>query len=71
MHTTTVRFADDTWHEVKAEAERAGIPVAQYIREATIARLAAGRVVMDDADLKQRVRLLEAQVGRLVSRRSV
>ena len=40
MHTTTVRFAGETWAELKEICEQQGIATAQYIREATVARLA-------------------------------
>jgi hypothetical protein len=40
VHTTTVRFAGETWMQLKEVCERDGIAAAQYIREATIARLA-------------------------------
>jgi len=40
MHTTTVRFAGESWAELKEVWERDGVAAAQYIREATIARLA-------------------------------
>jgi hypothetical protein len=45
MHQTTVRFGVDLWEALEETAERLGISVAQYIREATLARLAynAGR----------------------------
>jgi hypothetical protein len=40
VHTTTVRFSGETWAQLKEVCERDGIATAQYIREATIARLA-------------------------------
>jgi predicted DNA-binding ribbon-helix-helix protein len=59
MHTTTVRFAADTWRELKDVCERDGIPVAQFLREAAIARL-AGRVYREELDaLSRRVAVLE------------
>ncbi|HEX4719871.1 MAG TPA: hypothetical protein VH300_15205 [Thermoleophilaceae bacterium] len=45
MHQTTVRFGPDLWEAVEAECSRLGISAAQYVREASVARLAftAGR----------------------------
>ena len=40
MHQTTVRFAADLWHELEAEAALLGVSAAQYVRDATLARLA-------------------------------
>lgn len=68
MHTTTVRFGEETWAELKAVCERDGIATAQYIREATIARLAAGPrldVRPEVAELRSRVERVERIVARL------
>src|SRR5947209_16757040 len=45
MRATLVRFGPDLFEELKAEAERSGISVAQFVREAVVARIAynAGR----------------------------
>src|SRR4051812_37788442 len=45
MHQTTVRFGPDLWEALEAECSRLGISAAQYVREASVARLAytAGR----------------------------
>jgi len=59
MHTTTVRFAEDTWRQLKQAAEREGIPAAQYIREATIGRLAVGAHRAELDALEARVAVLE------------
>lgn len=40
MHQTTVRFATDVWSELEGEARRLGVSAAQYVRDATLARLA-------------------------------
>jgi hypothetical protein len=40
MHQTTVRFGRDLWDVLEQEAERLGVSAAQYIRDATLARLA-------------------------------
>jgi hypothetical protein len=45
MHQTTVRFGPDLWLALDEECKRLGLSVAQYVREAALARLAytAGR----------------------------
>ena len=43
MHQTTVRFGPDLWNEVEVEAKAAGVSVAQYVRDATLMRLAYTR----------------------------
>jgi hypothetical protein len=40
MHQTTVRFGADLWAELEREAAQAGVSIAQYVREAALARLA-------------------------------
>ena|SRR5947209_19099078 len=39
MHQTTVRFASDLWSRLEQEAERTGVSAAQYVRDATLARM--------------------------------
>jgi hypothetical protein len=41
MKATTIRFGQDVWDAIAAEAERAGVSTAQYIRDAALARAAA------------------------------
>ena len=45
MHQTTVRFGSDLWAALEQESRAVGVSVAQYVREAALARLAytAGR----------------------------
>src|SRR5204863_9554289 len=45
MHQTTLRFPEDLWRFLEDEAKGLGISVAQYVREAALARAAydAGR----------------------------
>jgi hypothetical protein len=52
MHQTTIRFSPDLWDAMEEECNRLGVSVAQYLREAAVARLAhsaglAGRPVYD------------------------
>jgi len=43
MHQTTVRFGPDLWGEIEVEAERAGVSVAQYVRDSALMRVAYTR----------------------------
>lgn len=72
VHTTTVRFAGETWQHLKEVCERDGIATAQYIREATVARLAQSAQLPQidrlDSELGElRVRL--ERIERLLQRR--
>jgi GAF domain-containing protein len=40
MHATTVRFTDDVWHLLDRESTAQGISSAQFVRDATIMRVA-------------------------------
>lgn len=40
MHQTTIRFTPRVWSDLEAEARRQGVSGAQYVRDATVARLA-------------------------------
>jgi hypothetical protein len=53
MHQTTVRFGADLWDALEREASRLGVSVAQYVREAALARLVyvAGQRGDDQFDL--------------------
>src|SRR3954471_6175690 len=58
MKVTTIRFSDDLWAAVSAEAELAGLSASQFIREAALARAAAaagarGEVPFDAAPVRQ------------------
>jgi hypothetical protein len=41
MKVTTVRFSEDLWAAVSAEAALSGVSASQFIREAALARAAA------------------------------
>jgi hypothetical protein len=43
MHQTTVRFGPDLWQDIEIEAERAGVSVAQYVRDSAMMRVAYTR----------------------------
>ena len=49
MHQTTVRFGRDLWEVLEQEAERLGVSAAQYVRDATLARLAYAAACQDEA----------------------
>jgi hypothetical protein len=43
MHQTTVRFGPDLWDEIEVEARRAGVSVAQYVRDSALMRVSYTR----------------------------
>jgi hypothetical protein len=53
MHQTTVRFGADLWRALEEECSGLGVSVAQFVREAALARLmyVAGRRGDPDYDL--------------------
>ena len=40
MRATLVRFGPELYEELQAEAARSGVSIAQYVREAVVARMA-------------------------------
>jgi hypothetical protein len=40
MRATTIRFPNDLWEQLEREAEKQGISVAQYVRDAALYRVA-------------------------------
>jgi len=61
MHQTTVRFGADLWDALEREGARLGVSVAQYVREAALARLmyAASKRGDDEFDLALEIALGE------------
>ena len=53
MHATTVRFSEDLWQRLHEQSASEGISAAQFVRDATIVRLAflAGRRGDPEAEL--------------------
>jgi hypothetical protein len=50
MHQTTLRFGPDLWGALGGECARLGVSVAQYVREAALARLAYTAAVRGDRE---------------------
>jgi GAF domain-containing protein len=64
--STTVRFGEDLWALLEREAAREGLSAAQYVRDATVLRLAFAMAEHGD----ERARLTLADVaGRALARR--
>jgi GAF domain-containing protein len=60
MRATTVRFSDALWKLLEREAGREGVSAAQFIRDATIVRIAYAMGQRGDADF-------EEALGRMVA----
>jgi hypothetical protein len=69
MRATTVRFADDLWKLLEAEAAEQGISAAQFVRDATIMRL--GVLSERRGDAGATLTLQELAAGALASRGDV
>jgi hypothetical protein len=69
MRATTVRFADDLWKLLEAEAAEQGISAAQFVRDATIMRL--GVLSVRRGDAAATLTLQELAAGALASRGDV
>ncbi len=52
MHQTTVRFGADLWEALEEECASLGVSVAQYLREAALARLAYAAARRGDLDFE-------------------
>jgi hypothetical protein len=50
MHQTTIRFVPRVWAQLEREARRHGVSSAQYVREATLARLSYDARARDGSD---------------------
>src|SRR4051794_34765206 len=61
MRATLVRFGPDLFEDLKAEAERSGISVAQFVREAVVARIAYNAGRRGDAESVPRAQSARAQ----------
>jgi hypothetical protein len=62
MHQTTVRFSAELWTDLAAEAETLGVSVAQFIREAALARLAYNAGRRGDSGWRSALRLAGADL---------
>jgi hypothetical protein len=63
LHATTVRFPDDVWDVLEAEARRQRVSAAQLVRDATLMRL-AGLVEARTGDNQTLERLTETRDAR-------
>lgn len=66
MHQTTARFDEDTFRELRLACRRAGVSQAQYIRDATVERMARATQVAEITELRRDVDHLQAQVSRVL-----
>jgi hypothetical protein len=66
MRATTVRFSDDLWELLEAEASDQGISAAQFVRDAAIMRL--GTISGRRGDLDAALTLEQLAVGALTGR---
>jgi mobilization protein NikA len=60
MTVKSVRFSQDGWRLIRAEAERQGVSASQYLREAGLARAWFEIGQRDDAQAAEAKRWLDA-----------
>jgi hypothetical protein len=66
VHETTVRFTDELWARVQQASRHEGTSAAQFVRDATLARLAVETHVASlRADLDATIDGLSARIGRI------
>jgi hypothetical protein len=63
MRATTVRFGEDLWQMLEREASAAGVSSAQFVREATILRLAMLAGMRGDDEARTSLASLAAEAG--------
>lgn len=63
MRATTVRFGDDLWAMLEREAENAGVSAAQFVREATILRIAMLAGLRGDDSARNSLAKIAAAAG--------
>jgi GAF domain-containing protein len=66
MRATTVRFGDDLWGLLERESARQGISAAQFVRDATILRVA--HLAAERGDAHARATLADVAAGALADR---
>jgi hypothetical protein len=62
MHQTTVRFGADLWRALDDECSKLGVSVAQFVREAALARLMYVAGARGDAEYERVLRLAGAHL---------
>ncbi len=67
MRATTVRFGEDLWLLLEREAAASGVSAAQFVREATILRLAMLAGMRGDDEARTTLASLAAEASRLPS----
>jgi hypothetical protein len=64
MRATTVRFGEDLWAMIDRESARAGVSAAQFVREATIMRVAMLAGARNDPDAELSIADIAARATR-------
>jgi GAF domain-containing protein len=64
LRATTVRFGEDLWTMLEQESKRAGVSAAQFVREATIMRLAALAGQRGEPDAETAIAEIAARAAR-------
>lgn len=65
MHQTTVRFTPELWQQLAAEASQLGVSAAQFVRDATLARIAYAQGRHGDPHYEAALAYAAAPSGRI------
>jgi predicted nucleotidyltransferase len=69
MHETTVRFSDELWARVRQASRRERISAAEFVREATLTRLAVEQhLSLLRAEVDEALKAFADRIGRLEER---
>lgn len=68
VRQTSVRFSDDQWARIQAEAERTGVSAGQVVRDFTLAGFAYRDGLGDAAELREQLAAIEKRLAALERR---
>lgn len=65
MHQTTGRFDDDTWQRLGITCKRIGISKAQFVRDATVEKLARVQAALEVDELRRDLNAVQVRTARI------
>jgi hypothetical protein len=68
MHQTTGRFDDDVWRQLGLVCRRIGISKAQFVRDATVEKLARVQAAVEVEEIRRDLDAFRVRLGRIEHR---